>query len=82
MAVGAASQRAAPVDPSRDPERHAHPCDRVAGARVTPAALRPVADPLAAAVESYRAALLGALPGEPADETVECLDDPSQAVAS
>lgn len=49
---------------------------------MTPAALRPVADPLAAAVESYRAALLGALPGEPADETVECLDDPSQAVAS
>jgi hypothetical protein len=37
MAVGAASQRAAPVDPSRHPERHAHSGRRVAGARVTPA---------------------------------------------
>ncbi len=26
--------------------------------------------------------VLGSLPGDPADETVECLDDPSQAVAS
>tara|TARA_R110000868_G_scaffold175298_1_gene412277 strand:- start:1022 stop:1303 length:282 start_codon:yes stop_codon:yes gene_type:complete len=34
VAVGAAAQRAAPVDPSRDPERHAHPCDRVGGAAV------------------------------------------------
>ena len=34
MAVGAASQRAAPVDPPRDPDGDAHPRDRV-GAAVT-----------------------------------------------
>lgn len=43
MAVGAAAQRAAPVDPSRDPERHAHPRGRVGGGVVTRADLAHIA---------------------------------------
>lgn len=38
---------------------------------MTPATLRPVADPLAAAVEAYRAVLLDAAPADARDEVRE-----------
>ena len=38
---------------------------------MTPAALRPVADPLAAAVDAYRAVLLDAAPADARDEVRE-----------
>jgi hypothetical protein len=59
-----ASQRAAPVDARADPARDAHPRRSVGGAAVTiaPSTLRHVADPLAAALDGYRDALLRAAP--------------------
>lgn len=44
MAVGAASQRAARVDPPWHPERHAHSSRRVAGARVSARIPTPAVD--------------------------------------
>ena len=71
MAVGAASQRAARVDPPWHPERHAHSSRRVAGARVTaaipsPDDLRAERDArLAAAVDEAAQRLVGELRADP-----------------